>query len=303
MLSGIDSPITSVGRRVVRTPLMAEGLSVRKNANTTVTASASPIIASRSSVSICWRIEGPSLDTVTISTPAGSGPISSSASSTPVVTSMVLASGSLTTDTPMLGLPLVRDMLVTGAGPIWTSATSPSVTGMGGGSDGCGGVPGAPVGAPEKPTTRFLSSSRDSYVLVVLIGSTRPPSLIAPPGNVTLFSLSAWDTWNIETRFSSIFSESTEIRAWRSTVPATSTAEHAVNTLDCGDDKGFGDLLKLGHVFVTGDAELQHREGVRVDSPDDRLNHAGRELDASDIGVNRVLGLGHVHAELGSWRV
>ena len=84
-------------------------------------------------------------------------------------------------------------------------------------------VPPAPLGGPEKPTTRFLSSSRDSYVLVVLIGSTRPPSLIAPPGNVTLFSLSAWDTWNIETRFSSIFSESTEIRAWRSTVPATST--------------------------------------------------------------------------------
>ena len=50
----------------------------------------------------------------------------------PRVTSIVLASGSLMTETPRLRLPFVRDMLVTCPAPRDTSATSPSVTGAGG---------------------------------------------------------------------------------------------------------------------------------------------------------------------------
>ena len=52
MLSGIESPITTVGRSDVSAPTIAFGRSVRKNANTTITASISPRIASRSSVVI-----------------------------------------------------------------------------------------------------------------------------------------------------------------------------------------------------------------------------------------------------------
>ena len=112
MLSGIESAITTVGRRDVKAPTIAFGRSVRKNTNTTSTARTSPRIASRSSVVIWLSMIGPSSETITTSTPAGNSPTSSSASSTAVVTSIVFASGSLIMDTPMLGLPLVRDMLV-----------------------------------------------------------------------------------------------------------------------------------------------------------------------------------------------
>ena len=132
MLSGIDRPITTVGRRVFSAPLMAVGLSVMKNANTTAMARVRPSTASRSRVLICLCIDGPSLETVTISISGGRPPTTSRACVTASVTSIVLASGSLMTDTPKLRLPFVRDMLVTSPEPRDTSATSPSVTGAGG---------------------------------------------------------------------------------------------------------------------------------------------------------------------------
>ena len=131
MLSGIDSPITTVGRSVLRIPMMTDGLIVRKNRNTTETASVSPRMASRSRVVICDWMSGPWSLTVRICAPFSSPRISSRASWTPVVTSMVLASGCLTTAMPMLGWPFVLDMLVGIPEPRVMSATSPRVTGWG----------------------------------------------------------------------------------------------------------------------------------------------------------------------------
>ena len=128
MLRGIDKPITTVGRSVLRTPMMTDGLSVRKNRNTTEMASVSPRMASRSRVEICDWMSGPWSLKVTISAPFSSPRILASASWTPVVTSIVLASGCLTTAILMLGWPFVLDMLVGMPDPSVTSATSPSVT-------------------------------------------------------------------------------------------------------------------------------------------------------------------------------
>ena len=157
------------------------------NRNTTVMAKMNPNIPSRCSVFIWPSMAGPSLETVTISTSLGSA-TPSRASSTALVTSIVLASGSLITPSPTLGLPLVREMLVAVAVPSVTSATSPSRTGAGGPDGRSAAGPCAPRGIP---TTRSRKSSRERYEFVALIGNVCPWPVMVPAGRVMLLSLSA----------------------------------------------------------------------------------------------------------------
>ena len=130
-----------------------------------------------------------------------------SASPTASVTSMVLASGSLTTATLMAGLPLVREMLVGRPSASSTSATSRSITGPDG---------------PE-PTTRLRISSTDPSVWVVLTGMEVPPPNTSPVGSVTLFSLRAFAIWGRAIPLAIIRSGSAETRTCLSTSPVTST--------------------------------------------------------------------------------
>ena len=124
------------------------------------------------------------------------------------VTSIVLASASFTTDTPMAGLPLVREILEGVPSVKTTSATSPSNT--------------WPEG--EARTTKFRMSSTESRVWVVLTGTELTAPDMRPAGRVTLFSLRAAATCGRETPLACIRSGSTATCTCRSTSPATMTS-------------------------------------------------------------------------------
>ena len=56
--------------------------------------------------------------------------------------------------------------------------------------------------------------------------------------------------------------------------------------------------MDLDDVPVSDDAELEHREGVGTDPAHDRRADTVREPDSVDVGVDDVLGIDHVGAEL-----
>ena len=206
-LSGIERPMTTVGRRVLNRPRTTVGRMVSMKANTTDTANRKPKTASLRRLSICFCMSGPWSETTMISTSGGRPSSRSSASRTAVVTSMVLTSASLRIDTLMPGLPLVREMLVGMPSLRLTSATSPNLTGP---------LSGA-------ATTRSSISCNESKVWVVLTRTAWPLSKTRPAGSVRLFSLRAEATWDRETPLSTRLSGLTATRTCRSTSPATCT--------------------------------------------------------------------------------
>ena len=56
--------------------------------------------------------------------------------------------------------------------------------------------------------------------------------------------------------------------------------------------------MDLNDVPVSDDAELEHGEGVGIDAAHDRRADTVREPDSVDVGVDDVLGIYHVGAEL-----
>ena len=70
--------------------------------------------------------------------------------------------------------------------------------------------------------TNCRNSSNDPNLLVVFTGKTWPLLVIAPPGNVMLFSRNACETWNSETRSARSRSGSTVMETCCSTSPITS---------------------------------------------------------------------------------
>ena len=75
---------------------------------------------------------------------------------------MVLASGSFITETPKLGLPLVRDMLVALVDPNSISATSASVVTLFSVIEAPAGLTGCPRGG--EAITRLASSSKEHSI-------------------------------------------------------------------------------------------------------------------------------------------
>ena len=187
-LRGMDRPMTTVGRSVLKNPRTNVGLMVSMKAKTTDTANRNPNVPSRTRLSIWPWISGPWSVTTMTSTSSGMPSRLARTSLTPLVTSTVLASGSLDTLTERPGLPLVRDMLEVRPAPNVTSATSESRTGP---------VSVTPTPTPPlrfTPTTRFRKSSTDSREWVVFAITACVPSKSSPAGRVTLLSRRAEET-------------------------------------------------------------------------------------------------------------
>ena len=162
----------------MKNPRTKVGRMVSMKANTTETANRNPNVPSRTRLSIWPWISGPWSVTTITSTSSGMPSRLARTSLTAVVTSTVLASGSLDTLTERPGLPLVREMLEVRPEPNVTSATSESRT--------------EPVSFT--PTTRSRRSSTDSREWVVFAITACVPSKSRPAGRVTLLSRRAEET-------------------------------------------------------------------------------------------------------------
>ena len=159
MLSGMETPMMAVGRRVMARPRNKVGRVLIKKMNTALRAKKNPSIPSLSKPESCSSTSGPSFCRINISTSGGSPTSRSRAARACSVTSTVLASGSFKTTTPRLGLPLVREMLVAWAVPSSTSATSFSSTRRSPRRPATGTTPKAET--PSKPMVRLRMSSRE----------------------------------------------------------------------------------------------------------------------------------------------
>ena len=281
-LRGMDRPMTTVGRRVLKNPRTTVGRMVSMKAKTTDTANRNPNVPSRTRLSIWPWISGPWSVTTMTSTSSGMPSRLARTSLTAVVTSTVLASGSLDTLTERPGLPLVREMLEVRPAPNVTSATSESRT--------------EPVSFT--PTTRFRRSSNrfqgvgglcDHRLCPIEKQARWEGHVVVAKGGGDLKEGYAVGRHLLKVR------RDDEVAV---NVPDQLDLRDPLNVLDLRDDQVLHQRLDLDEWPVRHHAELDHRKGVRVETAHGGVIHGGREVHAIEGILNKRFGCGHIRAVL-----